>query len=546
MPSLDVTRVPPLGADREPMAIEIGAWAAALAGILLVYAVGVSVYRIWFHPLKKFPGPWYFAISSLPFSYQDLILGSFSATARDLHKKYGDIVRVAPDWLIVDGKFGFTDIFAHRPGGDATEFRKIPAQYGETGHRGIIGAPTREAHRRQRRLLSHAFSDAAMYEQEPIIMFYVDLLIKRLSEHSAKGKPLNMVSWLNFVTFDIIGDLAMGESFGSLENSDYHFWVSNLFNSFKGGSRLRFFSTISPLLVPLGVLLDREGVIKKYRNNRSYGAEKTKARASLGLTPPVSAKDVSGVDGKPKMTVRRDFMTYMLKKDGVKYPLTEDELIENATTIIAAGSETTATNLSTLFFLLALPRNRAIHDAAVTEVRALFQKEADVTLRSVHQKALPFLHACIEEALRFHPPVAEIPPRVSPGGTVNGQFVPKGTVVQIFQIATYHNPDNFHEADSYRPQRFLPKTHPMYDSKFANDNMACFHPFSTGPRDCIGKNLAYAEMRLIAARILLRFNVELAPGAPEDWLEQQRVFVIWDKSPLMFNLTERTGLELKG
>lgn len=120
------------------------------------------------------------------------------------------------------------------------------------------------------------------------------------------------------------------------------------------------------------------------------------------------------------------------------------------------------------------------------------------------------------------------------------------TFVQVFQNATYHDPENFHLPDSYRPQRFLPQDHPMYDARFANDNMACFHPFSAGPRDCIGKNLAYAEMRLIAARILLRFDVELAPGASEDWLEQQRVFVVWKKDPLMLNLTERTGLELKG
>ena len=56
-----------------------------------------------------------------------------------------------------------------------------------------------------------------------------------------------MVQWLNFTTFDIIGDLSLGESFHCLEESHYHSWLSILFTQFRTGAlfiALRFFGLV--------------------------------------------------------------------------------------------------------------------------------------------------------------------------------------------------------------------------------------------------------------------------------------------------------------
>lgn len=90
----------------------------------------------------------------------------------------------------------------------------------------------REEHSLLRRQLAHGFSERSMQAQEPIIGAYVDTLIDRLRSNATAGKnPLNMREWLNWTTFDIIGDLAFGSSFGCLENSNYHPWVK-LFTGF--------------------------------------------------------------------------------------------------------------------------------------------------------------------------------------------------------------------------------------------------------------------------------------------------------------------------
>lgn len=73
---------------------------------------------------------------------------------------------------------------------------------------------------------------------------------------------------------------------------------------------------------------------------------------------------------------------------------------------------------------------------------------------------------------------------------------------------------------------------------FANDNKACFRPFSYGMRDCLGKNLAYSEMRVAVARILYRFDYELVRGQ-DDWVDRQPVFVVWEKPALQVVFKER-------
>ena len=112
------------------------------------------------------------------------------------------------------------------------------------------------------------------------------------------------------------------------------------------------------------------------------------------------------------------------------------------------------------------------------------------------------------------------------------------TAISVFQWASYRNPDNFLDPDAYRPERWLPPSHPLYDPRFADDKTSVLKPFSYGPRDCIGKNLAYLEMRLVVARVLYRFDVELAAGQ-DDWHSSQNAYLVWDKGPLNIMLKPR-------
>lgn len=112
------------------------------------------------------------------------------------------------------------------------------------------------------------------------------------------------------------------------------------------------------------------------------------------------------------------------------------------------------------------------------------------------------------------------------------------TKVSTYQYATNRSPDHFTDPDSFHPERWLPKTHPLYDPKYINDNLGVVKPFSYGSRDCLGKNLAYAEMHLFASRLLYRFDAQLEPGQ-ESWQQNQSAYIVWSKPPLYIKLHKR-------
>jgi cytochrome P450 len=123
-----------------------------------------------------------------------------------------------PNELSFNTAKAWEDIYGHRVG--MANMDKDPIHVGAVeaipGATNLTMAPDVH-HARQRRALAHAFSKQALLEQEPILKGYVDLFVKRLREMAHKGEAANMVSWFNFCTFDIIGDLSFGEPFGCLQ-----------------------------------------------------------------------------------------------------------------------------------------------------------------------------------------------------------------------------------------------------------------------------------------------------------------------------------------
>lgn len=363
---------------------------------------------------------------------------------RKLHEKYGKIVRISPNRLAVDGSVGWSDIYS-RSGG--SEFSKYPGFFGPNGDLTIVGAMTKESHRRYRRALAHAFSETVMHEQEPLITYYVDLFIRRLSDASRDGASFNMVNWLNYVTFDIVGDLSFAHSFNSLENRKAHPWIENMTTGILGGAYNRFLEEF-PLAFP-AVFFHIRKAVNAFWTNRAYADEKSRARIAKGTADEVT--DMVGSDGKP--VVRKDFIGYMLRENRDKDALTEVEIMRNAETLMNAGSETTATCLAALTYLLSLPENRDWLNHVTNEVRNYFKREADVTLRSVNPKALPILNACIEESLRYHPPASETTPRVSPGALVNGHYIAKGVSLYPVTISCQNVPQKKKKTNKRKKKR---------------------------------------------------------------------------------------------
>ena len=119
---------------------------------------------------------------------------------------------------------------------------------------------------------------------------------------------------------------------------------------------------------------------------------------------------------------------------------------------------------------------------------------------------------------------------------IAGYQVPGWTSVGVQPLATTHSAANFYEPDEYVPERWLPETRSDASSPFYNDRLDAVQPFSTGPRACLGKGLAYNEMRVILARLVWNFDIRMEPESL-GW-DKQRTFTLWEKNELMCRLTD--------
>lgn len=321
-----------------------------------------------------------------------------------------------------------------------------------------------------------------------------------------------MVNWLNFTTFDIIGDLAFGEPFGCLELGAFHSWVALIYETVKVGAleqATRRFAPAGTWLQSQLVNMIPKHVRQRRRDHLVFSKEKVMRRLA------------------DETTQHKDFIHYIVKQRE-KHDLQDNEIVLNGALFIVAGSETTANLLSGL--IARLLWNPDKYEKLVTEIRASFGKEDDITYDSTSK--LIYLNACLEEGLRIHPPVPTGLLRTVPkgGDYIDGSFVPGGTSVAVSSWAASHNPVNFKDCDKFIPERFID---PIWAE---TDNKRGYQPFSLGPRGCIGKNLSYMEMRLILTRVLWNFDIKSVDGAwqwdPAGEMGNMRAFMTWEKPDL--------------
>jgi cytochrome P450 len=385
---------------------QIGRLPSARDAIVLLLVLGLIkqcctiIYNLYFHPLSKIPGPRLWIAFPILRKYL-MVRGTAEFTIRDMHTKFGEVMRVSPDEVYFLNPQAWKDIYGH---GHA-EFPKFyPEGYHMNPKKIIASNPS--DHFRLRRAMLPAFSDKALSQQEPLIRTYVDLLIQRLREISETTDYTNMVRWYNFTTFDLIADLAYGESLHGLETGQSNVWLDNI----------EKILVIAPIIVMIG-------------------ASKMIGKVLLLLLGPLlrkaEKKHIANVEklAKTRLTARKqpdrgDFMDFFLRSRGQAHQLTDEEIIVNSDLLMVAGSETTATLLSGLtYWLLRTPHALK---RVTQEVREAFDSDEEMTFLETRSR-LPYLSACLEEGLRMFPPVPLSISRSVPGETpmeVCGLMIP--------------------------------------------------------------------------------------------------------------------------
>jgi len=181
------------------------------------------------------------------------------------------------------------------------------------------------------------------------------------------------------------------------------------------------------------------------------------------------------------------------------------------------GSDTTATTLAAVtHYLTGSPR---CYRRACEEVRATFATSDEICF-GPQLNSCQFLRACIDEALRLSPPGGSALWReVDTGGAqIDGEFFPAGCEVGVGVYAIHHDKRYWDNPFGFAPERWL---HPSQDGKTSKGAPAKkpYVPFGMGPRGCVGKPLAIAQMMLTLATLLRDFDFRRMDQA-ESWADQ--------------------------
>ncbi|RYN20114.1 hypothetical protein AA0112_g10826 [Alternaria arborescens] len=347
-----------------------------------------------------------------------------------------------------------------------------------------------------RSYLRDVFSDQYLREQESLISDIIDQFITIIGEKGSSIDGIDIVMWFNLATFDIIGSLAFGESFGGISSGSEHFWVSIIVKSLR-----------------LGALAD---TFKRF--------------------PWIGYFAQTAFSGLLKQLI----------KDTRKHEQYAMDLIRSI-----AGSETTATALACItYHLLKFPE---IGLRLQTEIREAFNSYQEINGTST--TSLPCLNAVILEGMRVYPPLPFPLPRVVPqgGDVVDGHFIPEGvskleavdtaiflsipanykvpqTIVSTNPFAASMSSQNFLNPWKFDPERWLRKD--------GEDTLGASQPFSLGTRSCLGKSLAWLELRTILAKLYFKYDLKLLD--PQlDWHAQSEMHTLWQKPEMRVAIVSR-------
>lgn len=314
-------------------------------------------------------------------------------------------------------------------------------------------------------------------------------------DDSRKRAVLEVGGWASRITLDIIGVAGMGHDFRAIADpTNKLFRTYNLV--FQPSGQARMLQMIG-MFLPMW-LVSR---IPVRRNEDMALAAKTIRQTCRDL-----------IHEKQNKLVRKelhdvDILSVALESGG----FSEDNLVDQLMTFLAAGHETTASSMTWAIYMLCCHPD--VQTRLRQEVRERLPSLDDSTasISSIDIDRMPYLNAVCSEVLRYLSPVPMTLRETAVDTTIQGQHVPKGTRIILAPSGTNKDislwgPD----ATKFNPDRWLPKFEGDKSAGLggATSNYALL-TFLHGPRSCIGMGFAKAEFACLLAAWVGRMEFEL-------------------------------------
>ncbi|KAJ5107325.1 Benzoate 4-monooxygenase cytochrome P450 [Penicillium angulare] len=464
-----------------------------LAAILLfLLCVRIVIYRLYAHPLSGFPGPRLAAATFFYEFYYDVIKkGMYIWEIERMHEQYGPIVRINPRELHIKDPYYYDDIHA----GSSRKRNRDPKYAVAFGAPySLVGTINHDHHRLRRSFIQNYFSKRSVTSLTPYIFEKIDQLLRRFEYAHENSAVLHLQLDFASLTADVITQYCYGWSYGYLDDpknatrNDLVDAVNGLMTGFHINRFFPFLITIFRTAPPgvvrflqphMGDLLDlmarlreqaKETLANMKSEERTEKKEETIFDALVGPTVPAEEKTV-------------------------------DRLVDESALLIGAGTETTARSIAVSMFHVM--NNKDIGRKLLAELKTVLEKPTSkANLTELEQ--LPYLTGVVNEGLRLSYGMTARLARISP---IEPMFykdwvIPAGTPISQSVYFVHMDPTLFPEPKKFDPERWIrAEEEGQHLTRFIVS-------FTKGSKQCLGMNLAYAEIYMTLAHVLRRFDFE--------------------------------------
>ncbi|KAF9884699.1 hypothetical protein FE257_001328 [Aspergillus nanangensis] len=475
-----------------------GDWASLTLSSFVFLALLTLASRYFLGSLKHIPGPFVAKFSSLPLFYQAWH-GNRVFWIMEQHRRYGPVIRIAPDKVCVASSDGIKKIY-----GTKTAKSEAYSTFRYHDVKMCIGLlDVKSAHQRRKGLLP-AFSRQNLVEMEPVIRGHLQSFLHWLQVFDRRNVPVDAFKWFRYLTFDVVADISFGQKIGMLDGDDSHFIQQVEYRNKRNSLNGPF-----PFILPVLRLLRSDTA--KHWMEADEEIAKYAIRAKEGWSKSEN-QDRPRVD----ILARLEEARTLNPENG----LSDKEIIAEMMEILNAGSDTTAN--TAMFACFELACRPEVQKALQQELHDAFPDPTEPLLLEKLER-LPYLDGVCREGLRLHAPIPSYLERVAPPGglEISGCFIPAGTKVGMQSYTNHRNPTVYPQPEEFIPDRWNGPTPEMKLN---------FLPFSAGPRACIGLNLANMQLRIHLGHIFRKYSVHCAEDTTRASMRHVEFFAIRPKS----------------
>ncbi|KAA8652914.1 cytochrome P450 [Aspergillus tanneri] len=462
--------------------------------LLLGTFVSLLVWRflIWFR-LRHIPGP--FLASLTNFTRMSWVSTKKAHLIhQEIHQKYGDVVRLGPNMVSISDPSAILTIYPMRKGFVKNDFYVPLRPYTKKGGAlpNVFTALDEDLHMKLRYPVASFFSLSNVSKFEGLVDEVLQVIDEQLERRfSSHGEIFDLTEWLQFFAFDVMGTMTFSKRYGFLEQGKD---VGGMLDAIA-----HFMRQAAPMMqIPW---LDKV-LYKNHLADTLRPTPGTNIMKFVGATIQERQK-LANENGDFTKAGKGDFLDRYIstQKNDANIP----PWFVTAWTIsnVLAGSDSVGTVMkTTMYNLLKSPQTleKLRTELVAANVSRPYPRWSEVN-------NLPYLDACIQEALRVHPPFAMPFERIVPEGGIHiaGQYIPAGTIVGASPyVINRHKPTYGADAELWRPERWLEGDPGM--RKKRDDGLLTF---GAGRRVCLGKHIGIFEVKKLVPFLVLNYDISM-------------------------------------